>query len=880
MTEDRVEVAASLNALFEQHGSPLSVRPTSYGGLGVFATRRIRAGEAVLHERPLLLTVSRSSEATACARCLSVCEPGGEWSRTCAGCGRLRYCSDECQASHEEHDDVECAALAADDAADDDVGDLVAQAIAALALRARDGSVDVLPGVVAGYDAYAKRLCGIRRTQRNGAHVKRAVLAALKAVTPAARVPPKELFDVLDRHQANVYGVLGPGNEDVALASFVGAFHLFNHSCLPNLVFDCRPRPVPPGHARGPCFALVALVDVKPGVELVHCYASSADGPTARRSYLHHHHGFACACRRCQCDDLDLEARLTGRLERVRCRSNSCGSGLSYVVYAGSDPRRRCVHCGGVWEEDEEEEEEEDDDEDDDDDDSGSGSDDEAGAHSDACTSACPPPSAPPSPPQMPAPPPPRPSTPAEAEGCDPRGAVSSRGQGDGRRLPLGRMLAQRGAKLSRGPGVADAMGAPASTDHARSTTPPLHGAPRGNDGAGEGGEGAGEGGEGGEGSDGAEGAMSLEALLLEASLTHLHPTLLDKGGSLEELQSIRLHQGRPALLRRLADLGVSRLPDRQRLAQVLGKASRAGRVPTALRAPTRPTDTPPLPPSSGKLAFLFLIYESIEHERLWQAFLEGAEAGEAQFSLHVHAKSRTKPLAPRFEGAHLAEHEVVPTEYGHVSLIHAQLALLRHALRDPANRKFVFLSGACIPVKPFWLVYEQLLSDDRAHFSQMDMSTTSDAGIRRQVVEACEAWIDRRCVAKASQWFVLNRRLATLCASLPASRIGCFDRVRAPEEWMFLSVARQEGDEDVRAVVDDACNNHTGPTFANWNEKEQSPEGHRPRTYREVNIDELYALVHGPCWFARKFAAGCNGLAQLEHLLAAGSSPAAGPAP
>ena len=41
-------------------------------------------------------------------------------------------------------------------------------------------------------------------------------------------MPPAELFDVLNRHQCNVYGVLGAGNADVALASFVGAFHLFN----------------------------------------------------------------------------------------------------------------------------------------------------------------------------------------------------------------------------------------------------------------------------------------------------------------------------------------------------------------------------------------------------------------------------------------------------------------------------------------------------------------------------------------------------------------------------------------------------------------------------------------------------------------------------
>ena len=137
-------------------------------------------------------------------------------------------------------------------------------------------------------------------------------------------------------------------------------------------------------------------------------------------------------------------------------------------------------------------------------------------------------------------------------------------------------------------------------------------------------------------------------------------------------------------------------------------------------------------------------------------------------------------------------------------------------------------------------------------------------------MTRAAAGWLDTCHVAKASQWCVLNRRLTTLCASqLPPSCLRCFERVLAPEEWLFLSVALQHAHAtDIRAVEDDACRNHAGPTFANWNQREQSPEGHRPRTYHALNVDELHALVHGPCWFAQKFAPGCRGLEQLKELL------------
>lgn len=349
MMTSRDDVVTFLNDLFANSNVPCRVQHTTYGGLGMFASRRILAGEVVLHERPLLLTIERPHESHVCAHCLARSQHGRDWDIVFRNCDRVRYCSSACQASH-QHTDLECAALANCDA-DDDAVDLVTQAIAALALRAREGELELLPGVVVGFSGY-DRLCGIRRTQRNGAVIKRAVVSALKAIAPPARVPAKELFAVLDRHQANVYGVTGPGNADLALASFVGAFHLFNHSCLPNLVFDSLPRGRE--EAVGGCrprFALVALTEVEEGDELVHCYASSAEGPRARRSYLEDHYGFVCSCRRCLSADADLEqeAELTLRLEAMRCGLPGCGSGLGFPI---GGEWRQCVHCGGTWEAD------------------------------------------------------------------------------------------------------------------------------------------------------------------------------------------------------------------------------------------------------------------------------------------------------------------------------------------------------------------------------------------------------------------------------------------------------------------------------------------------------------------------------------------------
>ena len=68
---------------------------------------------------------------------------------------------------------------------------------------------------------------------------------ALRALPADCRVPAKELFEVLDRHQANLYGIMQPGGDVRALGSFLGVLHLFNHSCMPNTCLSSVPIACP-----------------------------------------------------------------------------------------------------------------------------------------------------------------------------------------------------------------------------------------------------------------------------------------------------------------------------------------------------------------------------------------------------------------------------------------------------------------------------------------------------------------------------------------------------------------------------------------------------------------------------------------------------------
>ncbi len=54
-------------------------------------------------------------------------------------------------------------------------------------------------------------------------------------------------------------------------------------------------------------------------------------------------------------------------------------------------------------------------------------------------------------------------------------------------------------------------------------------------------------------------------------------------------------------------------------------------------------------------------------------------------------------------------------TEWGRWSLVEASRLLLRSALTDPLNQRFVLVSESCIPLYPPTTIWQQLLSEDKS---------------------------------------------------------------------------------------------------------------------------------------------------------------------
>ncbi len=176
--------------------------------------------------------------------------------------------------------------------------------------------------------------------------------------------------------------------------------------------------------------------------------------------------------------------------------------------------------------------------------------------------------------------------------------------------------------------------------------------------------------------------------------------------------------------------------------------------------------------PKTAKLAHLFLVRANLHQEAMWEEFF--SEADDA-FSVYVH------PKWPERVTTRLFRHRIVPglcpTEYGRISIVQAELCLLRAAIRDEANQFFLLHSESCIPIRPFSRVYQELFSLGKSWLNYHQGSMCRHSGIDGRLVPEEHFY-------KASQFFCLSRphveRILANCD------LTAWKNATAPEEHHF----------------------------------------------------------------------------------------------
>lgn len=232
------------------------------------------------------------------------------------------------------------------------------------------------------------------------------------------------------------------------------------------------------------------------------------------------------------------------------------------------------------------------------------------------------------------------------------------------------------------------------------------------------------------------------------------------------------------------------------------------------------------------KLAFLFLTIADVYHEPVWMNFFQGHEDS---YSVYVHSK------VPLSQDSFFKNAEIpLKVETSWQNTMNAQIELLKAALIDPDNTKFIFLSESTLPLQTFAEVYETLMQHEGSQFNYY----------RNPHYYRSFSFLKPRSLYKNAQWVVLNRYHAQLMADddllLPLMTNDPHDQEHYPST--FLAKMR---------LLSDICKKDT--TLCIWN----GGDAH-PHTFTDLTNDQYWprlmrVIKHKRFLFARKFDKECD---------------------
>eukprot|EP00927_Polykrikos_kofoidii_P038602 TRINITY_DN3300_c0_g1_i1.p1 TRINITY_DN3300_c0_g1~~TRINITY_DN3300_c0_g1_i1.p1 ORF type:complete len:713 (-),score=72.84 TRINITY_DN3300_c0_g1_i1:423-2561(-) len=187
---------------------------------------------------------------------------------------------------------------------------------------------------------------------------------------------------------------------------------------------------------------------------------------------------------------------------------------------------------------------------------------------------------------------------------------------------------------------------------------------------------------------------------------------------------------------------------------------------------------------TEGVVHFLFLLKNSLPHYSIWERFFESAAANTWRAWAHC-AEGCDEEIVAQFPALRIVE--TVPSSYC-VDLVSPMAQLLRASLKDESipqgtMQKFVFVSSATLPTKPYRVVHKVLTAKEESDICLLSPQAWAAAKVDGR---------DFR-LAKHSQWTVLNKNHAQIFANgwLPQVPVrGFAQALNTTEDPIFWNVS------------------------------------------------------------------------------------------
>ena len=142
------------------------------------------------------------------------------------------------------------------------------------------------------------------------------------------------------------------------------------------------------------------------------------------------------------------------------------------------------------------------------------------------------------------------------------------------------------------------------------------------------------------------------------------------------------------------------------------------------------------------QIAFCFLLYDTIQHLKIWEDFFDQDHRGTS--TIYSHLKTVTNKTPGWIKNSKV---RTVGTNWCGEGLIYAFVQMLKKALKNTNNQYFAIISGSDIPLYTYSETYKKIISTSKSRV----MFEKHDGNV----------FEDRNDIYNGHQWVILNRETA-----------------------------------------------------------------------------------------------------------------------
>lgn len=250
---------------------------------------------------------------------------------------------------------------------------------------------------------------------------------------------------------------------------------------------------------------------------------------------------------------------------------------------------------------------------------------------------------------------------------------------------------------------------------------------------------------------------------------------------------------------------------------------------------------------TSDKLCFLFMVYNKLNKPDIWDAFFSNADP--SKYSIFVHSKYDIIDENSKILQNNLID-ERYETEWGTWSLVEVQNKLLEIGLKDPLNKKFLFLSDSHVPLHDFETVYGCTIYNDLSFIDIIGKLTQNNINTINDVFN-----IGKQNMLKMSQWSCLNRKHAEMLLEKKNEMKSQSQFSIIPDESAYICTLTGIY---FPKKIENMYNKNL--TFVDWITPSTNKMNRAfPRTYEGNELQKLLPTLRNDFLFVRKISPSCN---------------------